>query len=280
MLYQWIRLLRSTVGVLSDLSLANQDEVATNVHDIVAATDCLYLGQQCPFNNFYYKMAVANIAASSLTIEYWDGNSWVYAVDVLDATKSATATLAKSGVIQFTPNFHNRWQIVYDTSEVNIGPTELNSVTIYNMYWIRIKFTGNLTGTTASKKICYSFSNHQQINNRDSTINTYLASFGVTSWEDHIINASIDVVNELKRRNLITHNGQVLRLDDVSIATDWKTIMSIYFDLGGDYLPKLTAATRQFDSAMDLKVSGFDTNNNAYQEPCEVVRSQSRMIRS
>lgn len=279
MLYQWIRLLRGTNGVLSDLSLANQDETATCLHDVTAATDYLYLGQQFPFNNFYYKMAVANALASTLSIEYWTGSAWVSAVDVLDGTRPSAATLARSGMIQFSPNQRDRWQIVYDSSEVNVAPAELNSVTIYNMYWIRIKFSANLTPTAASKKICYCFSTHQQIAHRDSTLNTYLASFGVTTWEDHIINASIDVIQELKKRNLITNSGQVLRLDDVTIATDWKTVMSIYFDLGGDYLPKLTAATRMFDNALDLKTANFDKNNNAVVDISEKDSSQTRMSR-
>lgn len=279
MLYQWIRLLRSTAGTITDASLANQEEASSVVHDITAATDYLYLGQACPFNNFYYKMNVANTNDSTLKIEYWDGNSWVFAVDLLDGTRSVAKTLAKSGVIQFSPNFKNRWQIVYDTSEVNIGPADLNSVTIYNMYWLRISFTSNLSVTTASDKICYCFSTHQQINHRDSTLKNYLASFNVTTWEDHIINASIDTAHELKKRNLIKSHGQILRLEDVSIATDWKTIMSIYFDLGGDYLEKLKAASKEFDNALDLKAPSLDLNNNAYVDVSENQYSQTRMKR-
>lgn len=279
MLYQWIRLFRSTNGTLTDLSLANQDESSTCVHDVVAADDCLYLAQQFPFNSFYYKSAVANSSDSTMTVEYWDGNNWIQAVDLLDGTRSTTKTLAKSGLVQFSPNIHNRWQIVYDTSESGIGPSDLTSLTIYNMYWIRIKFSSNLSATTASKKICYAFSSHQQIQKKDATLENYLAAFNVTSWEDHIINASIDVVSDLKRMNLILNRGQILKIEDVSVATDWKTLMSLYFELGGDYQEKYTNAEKRYANAIDIKAYTFDLNKNAMIEPVEVDYDQCRMSR-
>jgi hypothetical protein len=278
MLYQWIRLLRGDNGVITDKSLANQDEAAAVVHDIVAAEDAIYLGQHFPFNNFYYKRSVANALPSDIIIEYWDSNEWVMAVDILDGTKNGTATLSKSGVIQFSPNRNNRWQIVYDTTDAS-APSDLSSVTIYNMYWIRVRFTGDLTATAASKKFCYCFSSHQQIDNRDSTLSSYLTAFGVTTWEDYIINASIDVVSDLKRMNLIIDRGQILKLEDVSIATDWKTIQGLYFELGGDYQQKYQNAVRRYEEAIDLKAFTFDLNKNALVEPVEVDRCQSRMSR-
>lgn len=280
MLYQWIRLLRMTNGTLTDLSLSNQNTSETDTHNITAATDWLYLGQHYPFNNFYYQYSVANALASSMTIEYWDGSSWVFAVDLLDGTKSGTATLARSGTVQFSPNIRNRWQIVYDTSETGVAPSDLNTVTIYNMYWIRIKFTGNLTPTTASKKLCYCFSSHQQISNRDSTLSSYLTAFGVSTWEDHIISASTDVVRDLKRMNLIIDRGQILNIEDVSSATDWKTIMSIYFELGGDYQDKYKNAEKLYALALDIRGYSFDTNKDATIQPIEVNSDhQTRMSR-
>lgn len=280
MLYQWLRLLRSTNGTISDNSLANQEEAAVVTHDITASQDAIYIGQCYPFNNFYYKSSVVNALASDITIEYWDGNSWVFAVDILDATKVGSATLARSGVIQFSPNIRNRWQIVYDTSETGVAPSDLTSVAIYNMYWIRIKFTGNLTPTTASDKICYCFSTHQQIAKRDSTLNSYLTSFGLTSWEDRIISASLDVVSDLKRMSLIINRGQILKLEDVSNATDWKTIQGIYFELGGDYQNKYDNAVDQYESAIDLKSFTFDMNKDALIQPVEIEYHQSRMSRT
>ena len=280
MLYQWLRLFRSDNGTLTDISLENQDETATNVQDIVASEDYLYLGQQFPFNNFYYKSEVANTNASTMALEYWDGSNWILAVDLLDGTRSTTKTLAKSGLVQFSPNLHNRWQITYDTSEIGVGPTALNSITVYNMYWLRIKFSADLAITTESKKFCYCFSSHQQVAQKDSTLANYLTAFGVTTWEDYIINASIEVVNDLKRMSLIINRGQILKIEDVSVATDWKTMMGLYFELGGDYQEKYTNAIKRYADAIDLKSYTFDINKNAMIEPIEMDYCQSRVLRT
>jgi hypothetical protein len=278
MLYQWIRLIKSDNGVLTDISLDNQNESKTCLLNLTTGEDYIYIGQQYPFNNFYYKSAVANDVSAVLSIEYWDGSFWKAAVDVLDATSANGASLANSGAVQFTPNYHYRWARVYDTSET-FAPAELQSLTIYNLYWIRLKWSATLKATTASKKFTYAFSTHQQINHRDSTIGPYLPSFNLTSWEDPIITASMDVVLDLKRKNLIIHEGQILRFDDVTNATNWRTLINIYRDLGGDYKDKHDAASKEYYRSIDMKGFTFDKNENAFVETDEVENSCSRLIR-
>lgn len=243
MLYQWLRLIKSDNGVLTDLSIDNQNESKVCTLDLTTGEDYLYIGQQYPFNNFYYQMSIANDVSCVALIEYWDGTLWRSAVDVLDATSSGGCSLAQSGAIQFSPNFHYRWALTYDTTEGS-SPAELSTLTVYNLYWCRVKFSATLKATTASKKFTYAFSTHQQIDNRDHTINGYLPAFGAgkTTWEDEIIVSSLDVVHDLKRRNLIINKGQILRFEDVTTATDWKTLMCIYRDLGGDYDNKYNRA--------------------------------------
>lgn len=266
MLYQWLRLIKSDNGTLTDISLANQNESTDLVMNLTVSEDYIYVGQQYPFNNFYIQSDVANDVASVMSIEYWDGSVWKNAVDVLDATSVNGVSLAQSGVVQFSPDYHYRWSFVPDTSDTAMSPTELRTLTIYNLYWIRIKWSATLNALTTIKKITYCFSSHQQIDNRDSTINAYLGSFAVgkTSWENEIITASMDVVLELKRKNLIVHEGQVLRFDDVSNATDWRTLINIYRDLGGDYKEKYDDALKEYSNALDVRRFSFDVNNDGF----------------
>jgi len=266
MLYQWLRLIKSDNGVLTDISLANQNEASTCLMDLTVDEDYIYIGQQYPFNNFYIKSGIANDVASTMSIEYFTGSDWQNAVDILDATSVNGVSLAQSGVVQFSPDYHHRWSYVPDTSDTSISPTELRTLTIYNLYWIRIKWSATLNALTAIKKFTYCFSSHQQIDNRDSTINSYLTAFkaGKTSWEDEIITASMDVVLELKRKNLIVHEGQVLRFDDVSNATDWRTLINIYRDLGGDYKEKYDDALKEYSNALDVRRFSFDVNNDGF----------------
>lgn len=280
MLYQWIRLIKNKAGVFTDLSLDNQDESATCLLNLTTGTDYLYLGQHFPFNNFYVKIGTPNAVSAFMQIEYWDGNNWRSAVDVIDGTNVGGKSLAKSGAVQFSPNHYYQWWRVDDTSEAP-SPTDLQTLTMYNLYWIRIKFTATLTGTTASKKVAYCFSTHQQLDNRDRTINAFLPAFGAgkTSWEDELITASLDIVNELKARNLIIESGNILRMEGVSVATDWRCLMNIYRDLGGDYNDKYDKAYTEMNRALASKVFTFDKNMNAQVEVKEISENQHGLSR-
>jgi hypothetical protein len=224
--------------------------------------------------------AVANDVAATITLEYWDGYAWRTAVDVLDGTLSGSTSLAQTGVIQFSPDIDYSWNIVHDTTDTG-APDALSSVTIYNLYWLRMKFSDTLKSTTALKRIAYAFTQHQQINNFDTTINNYLTDFesGKTTWDDEIVLASYLVVRELKRKGLIQNQGQILRLDDVSIPTDWKTLEIIYRNLGGDYLEKLKEAQKQFDKTISLERYSFDKDGNAFLSQSEVTNSIRKLVR-
>lgn len=277
MLFQYIRVLKSKNGTLTDLSIQNQNELVDVLCDLTVNQDLIYIGQRLPSNNLFFQSSVANDVTANMVIEYWDGSAWQDAVDILDATNG----LFNSGVVQFSPDRHHRWTYVNDTSDTN-APSELSTVTIYNLYWLRIKFDATLKATTAVKRIVYSFTSSQQIDNYDTTINNYLTSFGPTKtdWNDEIITSSIAVVADLKRNRAIFDKGQILDLSDVSVATDWKTLIHIYRNLGGDYEKKYEAAIKEYEKAIDLKCPTLDQNLNAQVDMFETADNENRMVRS
>ncbi len=281
MLFQYLRVIYSDNGVLIDVSLRNQDETNSLIIPMVTGEDYIYLGQHFPFNNFFIQKSVVNAVAGLMQIDYWDATAWRSAVDILDGTvNNSGVPLSKSGIVQFSPNPSYKWQITSDTTNGQF-PSELSTLNIYNMYWLRIKFTATLTLTTAIKRITYAFTLSQQIDNYDAKINQYFDSFasGKTSWEDEIVTASYLVVRDLKSQGLIRETGEILRLDDVSIPTDWKTLELIYRSLGGDYKDKLKEASDQYMQALALGRFSFDVNKDAFLSKNEIsnpVRGLSR----
>lgn len=281
MLFQYLRVIYSDNGVLTDVSLRNQDETNSLVIPMVTGEDYIYLGQHFPFNNFFIQKSVVNAVAGTMQIDYWDSTAWRSAVDILDGTSSNSGVpLSKSGIVQFSPNPSYRWQITSDTTNGQF-PSELSTLNIYNMYWLRIKFTATLTLTTAIKRITYAFTLSQQIDNYDAKINQYWDSFasGKTSWDDEIVTASYLVVRDLKSQGLIQECGDILRLDDVSIPTDWKTLELIYRSLGGDYKDKLKEASDQYMQSLALGRFSLDVDKNAFLSKSEIsspVRGLSR----
>ena len=279
MLYQWIRVIKSNNGVLTDLSLDNQDESSQLLLDL-DTSDYLYIGQHFPFNNFFIQIDTANDEAAVMSIEYWAQQDWKTALDVLDGTTSSGKTFARSGVVQFSPNSQYRWDKTADSTQGSF-PTELEILNIYSMYWLRIKVNNALNVLTKIQRVAYAFTSHQQIDNLDTTINEYLTDFkaGKTTWEDEIVTASITLVGDLRLKGLVVGQGEILRFDDVSMTCDWGTLKLIYRNLGGDYKEKLSEAKDEYNRLLSIGRFAHDKNSDGRLDDSEIKISQVEILR-
>lgn len=282
MLYQWLRLFHDDDGTLIDRSIDNQDEATTVSLVIDQTDDYLYFAQHYPFNNFFIQMDTVNTNAGSLAIQYWGGQAqgWVDAVDILDATSVAGVPLARSGVVQFSPDIQFSWHIVGDT-RTEPQPLGLETLNIYNVFWIRFRWSATPSAGTDMKRLVYSFTRSQQIDNIDVQINQFLTSFaaGKTNWDDEIITASMMLVNDMRRRGIIVHQGQLLRFDDVSLAADWMTLCLIYRNLGPAFLDKLTRSKQEYEMAISVKAFSIDENQSGFLERREVSGKVVGLVR-
>ena len=148
MLYS--RYIKDKNGTLTDLTREIFDyDNGTATINLEVTTDYLYIGQILPFNHLYFKVGVVNDQTATLSLDYWDGTSWRAMVDVIDETSSSGVTLAKSGHISWVPSKNYVWH--YDDTTTSGGVeqiTGLGDVTIYDMYWVRIKTSANLKAET------------------------------------------------------------------------------------------------------------------------------------
>jgi hypothetical protein len=282
MLYNYMRLIRGDNGALTDVSLENQDETRNITLDLVTGEDYIYVAQHFPFNNLFFQVSSPNAVASTMSVEYWSGpgNGWKSFQDVLDDTKRSGASLATSGVIQFTPDPMYNWQAVGDSQGQDF-PTGLTTLKIYNVYWLRISFNATLTNTTAIKRLSYAFTRSQQLDNLDVEINRFLTSFSAskTNWDDEIVTASQQVVDDLMRAGLIVSRGQVLRFDDVSMAASWKTLMLIYRNCGPAFRDKLLDAEKEYGKLLNLRRFSFDKNQDGFVDKKEISNTVARLTR-
>lgn len=279
MLLNYIRLFTNISSTLTDKSLTNQDDTQT-VGLVLANTDYIYVAQRYPFTNLFIHMDTVNTNASVLSAQYWDGTAWRSAVDMMDGTSLAGATLGKSGGIQFSLDDEYSWTKVWDTSDT-VAPTELQTLKIYNSYWMRLKVSATLSAGTDSKEIGYAFTTSQRLKDFDVEIDGYLASFatGKTDWIDEIKTGSKLVVQDLKRMGLIMGPGQVIELDDVYVPTSLRTLALIYSHLGPSYKDKLEAMMKEYDKALNIRRFTFDENADGKLEDREISGTIKRMYR-
>jgi hypothetical protein len=235
MLSQYVRVIHSDNGSLTDNSLISQDRTNAFTLPIVSGEDYLYIGQYYPTNNLYFSLDTANSNSASISIDVWN-NEWVSAVDILDGTSSSGASMAQSGVVQWDIDRDDMgWQQLHDPTNEG-SDLGFNSLKIYDLYWLRISFSANLSAGSDVTQVTYRFANDNDLKAKAPDINDYLSSWesGKTSWNEQLIEASLQLVYKLKGDGIIAHPGNILRFDEINIPCAYKALSIIYEGISGE----------------------------------------------
>lgn len=278
LLTQWIRVFLDDNGTFSDLSLALSERASSAAIPIVAAEDKLYVAQQMPFNNLFFQLGVANATASNVTVEYWDGELWASAVDIIDATASGGASLGRDGVLQYSPDRdEDKWQVVEDPREEPAAFGIPASIVINDQYWMRLSFSADLDVGTTLTRVGYKFCTDEQLQAIDPEIDLYLTSWeaGKTNWNEQVLLGSQFVISDMKQRGLIDHPGNLLRLDEISMAAAYRTLMTIYAKLGEGFDPVRDKAKENYNLIMNSKFFTLDRFKDGEVTPGEYQRISS-----
>lgn len=286
LLNQWVRIFLKDNTQLFDLSMRAQNDLSIPF-EFVAAEDALYIAQDLPFNNLFFEIDTPNTVESALSIEIWEGKEWVTAKNIMDGTatqnipiQTNAVPLAQDGVIQFIPDRDDTWAQVPDTTEENNFDL-ISDIEIYEKYWLRIKYATNLSAGTSIKKIGYAFCEDRQLTTIDPEIDNYLSSWasGKTDWAEQILLASEHVIIDLKSRGLIVHPGQILRFEDVSLATAYRTLAIIYNKLGPGFEFQRDNALAQYESLSSIQRFTFDKHPDGIAQGNEVFGSIGSLVR-
>jgi len=279
MINQWTRVVHSDNGVLTDYTLAAQNDDTFPI-PMVAGEDYIYLGQHFPFNSMFISMNTANSASAKIKVEIWADGEFHPVVDTLDETSVGGISLARSGVIQFSPDRDEGWEFSDETDDDDAPPElALGSTNYYNLYWARVSFDADLSAGSVIDRISYRFANTQQLSSIDPDIEQYLTSWesGKTSWDEQLVLASDHVVTDLKSRGLILHPGQVLRIDEFALATAYKCLALIYMVLGPDFEFRPEKVKENYKELMGSRRFTFDRYRDGAENVGEVSRTSSGM---
>ena len=276
------RIIHSDNGTLKDLSVnLNKYTSGSEITPLEAANDYLYVGARFPFNSFYTIVKEVNAIPSAISIEYWDGNEWKSAIEVLDQTEGLT----KSGKISFVPSKQYGW-MMDDTVHSNDETEEitgLGNIVIYDHYWIRLKVSATLTPTTELSWIGVNFASDADLFLEyplfDSTSMMAAYKTGKTSWQDQIVAASALVIEDLIAKKIIKGQEQILDTDKLRSVTVSKTAQIIYKALGDDYNDEKEAVTKEYYSRLNKSIFHVDENSNARLDERETRLTQGYIYR-
>jgi len=256
------RIVFSDNGVLSDISVATGDfrESSTTIA-YAASEDYLFIGSFLPFNHKHFDIATANDQSSSVSIDIWDGNTWIAAVDVIDQTSVAGASLAQDGIISWSSDIDDSsWNREEKSSDV----TGLSGTAIYNMYWARMSFSASLSASTAVDYIGHKFSKDSQLYDVYPELNdsTVLDSFetGKTDWEEQHYLAADLIIRDLKRSNKIASPDQIMDWEIFREPAIHAAAMQIYWGLA--QYEKHDKARDKYQHFADMGFLNLDLNRD------------------
>lgn len=247
---------------LKDCTIAVSSTRNSQIDLDYKAGDFIYIGTRLPLNNLHFALKNYNTNELIATVEYYSHNGWQKCVETLDETKGFT----KNGFIQLTPKKGVGWKMA-DTEDI----TELNSVEIYDRYWLRISFNGDFS----TEEIPNLFWIGNQFSNDDDlrplypdlvSKKMYDAYSNTDSWLDQNIAAGEAIVSDLIRLSIIKDGAQILDWTELRIASIHKTAEIIYNFCGDDFIDQSKAALIAYNKEMDKPFFKVDTNNNAREE--------------
>ena len=270
------RVLFKNNTALNDISMKVTGVKADgSLFDYVAGEDYLYVGAVLPFNHLYFDLSVVNAVSTAVTVEFWDGMAWVEMVDVMDET----VALSKSGKISWTVPRDRSWIYELDSYDV----TGLETTVIYQMYWARISFGANLTGTTAismiGQKYCdedYLFALYPDLN-QTQLFEQY--EVGKTTWDDQIVIASDMIRSYLRNKGIIKSGDQILKPDLLQDACAHKTAELIMAAFGTAYNDNKAAAKKEFEGSINMRFFAVDLNRDTILSTAERNASSGTLTR-
>lgn len=263
------RVILSNNGTLTDVSLEmlNFSSEEVTIPEI-AAEDSIYIGSELRFNHRFFELGTTvNALSSNLIVELYDGNNFVSAnaVDLIDQTKTSGAAFSRSGVFQWTLDEGEVW-LRRDTDDMDT--TELSNLKIFNLYWMRIRYSNDLTSGIKMKYIGHKFSTDEDLGTlypetkRQDIKDAFNNGISKANWDEQSFSAAEEMVDDLKQKDLIFSSNQIIDWKQLKRASIHKTAKLVYSGFGKDYEDLVKRAMKEYSNAINFFYANFDKDNN------------------
>lgn len=260
------RIVLSDNGTLTDITETTNTYGTTGTsHAFVSADDAIYIGSRFPMSEKYFKASGG--VTGTLTVEYWDGTSFRAMVD----TRDGTSGLSTSGYLKFTPDRSKAWSRA-DTGTI----TELDDLTIYDQYWLKITVSADATIDLAWIGDLFSTDNDIEAEYPDLLRPAMLTGFkaGKVDWEEQRAIASGYIVEDLMARNAVRSSNQLFEVERFRRASVIRTAMIIFKVFGSDYDDDFKRSKIEYADRFNALSVLRDDNSNALEDPKETHRDR------
>lgn len=256
-------------SVFQDISMElNEYGRDTKVIDLSASQDYLYIGLYKPFSAIYAELKVVNSVANTLTAEYWNGTSWVALSNFLDLSKGLT----RSGFLSWSKD--SSW-----TS---------NSVNSTTLYWIRLRPSSDLSGTTELQGLNIVYADDQDLVNEFSRVNDYKATAQL-SYINYHQSVRDDIVQQLRNSGKFKKDASLNDLDitkwdflqqeQIKKAAIYLCLSKIFFELSDSIEDKWYQRSKDYhdkgNAALQVYYLNIDLNDDGIEQDGEKLQDQN-----
>lgn len=273
------RIIYSDNGALSDFSAnLNKYNATESEFSYTSGEDFFYIGSRLPFNSIYFKINASNTVQALMNIEVFDGQDWVQANEIIDETEA----FSKSGNVTFTPDRDKGW-LRKDTNTSGQTVNGLESVKIYDQFWLRISFNQNLDEDCSLLWAGSLFCDDQDLGAEypDLIKSSVLTAFqsSKTNWEEQRVRSSEIIIQDLMINRVILDSGQMLDREDYRVACVQKVAEIIFNAFGDDYIDNKQRAREEYQRRISNPMKKIDINANGVEEVSESLNSQGWLSR-
>lgn len=255
------RFLYSSNGVISDFSreLFRYSVGTATIPAFVGAQDYLYVAARAPFNHFFFKLDTPNTNPTALSLDVWDGTKWCPTYENVDETKGFT----QSGYLYFVPNKNTPWSRE-STNFEGEQVSGLTTISIYDMYWLRISSSADFSADVVFSWCGQKFSDDFDLGaefpdlTRQSMLDSFNNGSGKTDWEEQHAKAAELMTSDLITQGIITFKEQILIKEEFITSSVQKVAQIIYTSFGDDYKDQAAQCLAEYRSRLSKSVYRVD----------------------
>jgi hypothetical protein len=241
-----IRTILDSTETTKSTNTINSDALAF----VIGVANSFYIGYQYKFAARYIHMGTANTNTVTTTVEYWNGTAYAAVDDVMDQTNG----FKNSGFIS--------WINKADWQAHNQAGTDAD----LELYWVKVTVSGTLSAGTTVQAVLNLFCDDGLLRAYYPELITdtrYLPSSRTDFVEQYQAAKDLCVLR-MKQRRLIDNEGQVIDINDVSIAATHAAAWIILSPIAGnDAIKALSeAALDKFNNEIGSLTLGVDSNKD------------------
>lgn len=224
----------------------------------LTTADFIYVGYSKPFNATYVEMQTANVNPANLSVEYYDGTSWVTA-EFHDDTRA----LSESGLIS------------WDKSSM-----EAASVNSIEKYYVRVSVDAD-TSAMVIDGLNILFSEDKDLKaDFPSISDSSILPVGYTSHLPHHVAARNEIVQHLRNRGNQKTNSAGAEKDinafdlhdifQIKQAAAYLVLAKVFFNLSDNpedhWFMKFQEYTKKYNETMQLYNLNIDTDDDGIED--------------